>query len=312
MDTIKGVNPIAVITFLNLGLEKIKALPKKFFESLSLRIEQEVMVIRYVLFCRPSLKTVIALLLRLCIVGVACLVFASIQLSSHFLQNPFLNILVLCSFMFVVTRFVWEFGYTIQHVKRYGAFLAILMVLPLPLYVAIYAQSTGGASQSKYKLVAHSFTTTSTRTPKSTEISDRANNNDWYQLNYAQVGGLSFSYKQKGTQVQEEPTDDSAIEAAVTQRPLPYPNPFRAGEGTMIGYGLSKDLDLEINIYNMFGNLVEKIMIVSGEEGGKQGYNRIKFMGTDASGSKLSAGAYFFFILHEGKVLSKGKMAVIP
>lgn len=282
---VKGVGQITVML-------KLKLLPKHIFEALSLRLEQEMMVIRYVLFCRPSLKTVSVLMLRLSIVGVSCLVFASIQLSSQFLHNPMLNIVILSAFLFIVALFVWEFGYTIQHVKRYGALLGILMMLPLPLYVAIYAQSVEESSPSKFTLVTHS-------------------NNETYHLNSAKVGGLRVSYIKPGTQLQEE-EDDVDIQPAVTERPLPYPNPFRAGEGTLLGYGLSKDLDLEINIYNMFGNLVEKITIMSGEEGAKKGYNRIKFLGTDASGSKLSAGAYFFFIVHEGKVLSKGKMAVIP
>jgi len=311
METIKGASPILTFEFLNLDRDKLKELPKKLLEKLSLRLEQEVMVIRYVLFCRPSLRTVLALALRLSIVGVACLVFASIQLSSHFLQSPLLNMAVLGIFLFVVANFVWEFGYTIQHVKKYGSFLAILMLLPLPLYVAIYAQSDAPAQHtpSKFKLVGYSFNTTSSRAP-SKEGEVKKQSNEWYRLNYAQVGGLSFSYKQQGVQTQD--VDESLIEPAVTERPLAYPNPFRAAEGSLIGYGLSKNLDVEINIYNMFGNLIEKMTILSGEEGGKRGYNRVKFSGRDATGSQLSAGAYFYFIIHEGKVLSKGKMAVLP
>ena len=294
---------------MNFERDMIDTLPKKLFEKIALRWEQEVMVLRYVLFCKPSLRTIIALLLRLTIVGVSFLVFASIQLSFQFLQNPFINLSVLAFFLFVVASFVWEFGYTINHVKKYSSMLAMLMLLPLPLYVSIYAQSQDVGQQSKYKLVGHSFSASGTRSPDEGAPGQKSNNH-WYKLNYAQVGGLSFSYQQKGIAVQEE--DDSAIEPAVIEKPLPYPNPFRPVDGTLLGYGLSKNLDVEINIYNMFGNLIEKMTILSGEEGGKKGYNRVRFSGQDASGAKLSAGAYFFFIVHEGKVLSKGKMAVLP
>ena len=98
----------------------------------------------------------------------------------------------------------------------------------------------------------------------------------------------------------------------VIGKPLVYPNPFRRSQGTEIGYELSRDMDIEIHIYNMFGHLVEKIYAMEGDVGGSDGFNRVEFAGQDASGRDLSAGAYFYLIINGSDVLGKGKMAVLP
>lgn len=279
---------------------------KQLFEKLLLRFEQELMVLRYVLFCRPSLRTVVVLALRLVIIGASFLVFASIQLSVQFLQDPLLNVGLLFGFLLLVVTFVWEFGYTLAHIRKYGLILTTLMLIPLPLYVIVYAQ-TPEESSSKVELVTHGFSDSRS----SSEYASQTNARSWYRLQLAQVGGLSVSYQTKKSKLADS-VDESLIEPAITELPLPYPNPFKASLGCTLGYGLSKNMDIDIQIYNMFGHLVQKMTILSGEEGGKRGYNRLEVSGKDATGADYAAGGYFIFILNEGKVLSKGKMAVIP
>ena len=49
-----------------------------------------------------------------------------------------------------------------------------------------------------------------------------------------------------------------------------------------------------------------------GAKGARKGYNKIKIDLETWSGHILSAGVYFYLLIHDQKVLAKGKMAVIP
>jgi hypothetical protein len=280
-----------------------------YSKRLSLRIEQELMVVRYVLFCRPSKKTIVALFLRISILLASFLVFASIQLSSNYIESTFLNVVVLGVFLWIVANFLWEFGYTIQHVKRYSAWLLMLLLLPLPLYISVYASTDTAKVTSqvtkRFQLSSYAFNATaSTRT----RTESRPEVDSWFKLNFAQMGVLKFSFVQGGlAEVAPETV------AAIVGKPLAYPNPFRVSQGTEIGYDLTKDMDVEILVYNMFGNLVRQLYVFSGENGGRSDqYNRVSFDGRDAMGNHLGAGAYFYLIVSDGEVLGKGKMAVTP
>ena len=279
-----------------------------YSKRLSLRIEQELMVLRYVLFCRPSKKTIVALCLRVSILLASFLVFASIQLSSSYIESTLLNVVVLGVFLWIVANFLWEFGYTIQHVKRYSAWLLMLLLLPLPLYISVYAASESAAVDSqvtrRFKLSSYAFNATASARTRTTT---QAPVDSWFKLNFAQMGVLKFTFNQGGEGVTPETV------AAVVGKPLAYPNPFRVSQGTEIGYDLSTNMDVEILVYNMFGNLVRQIYCFSGENGGRADqYNRVSFDGRDAMGKHLGAGAYFYLIVSDGEVLGKGKMAVTP
>lgn len=293
-------------------LEKLNKWAQERFETLSkrlaLRIEQELMVVRYVLFCRPSKKTIIALCLRVSILLASFLVFASIQLSSNYIESTLLNVIVLGVFLWIVANFLWEFGYTIQHVKRYSVWLLMLLLLPLPLYISVYASSDAAVVSSqvtkRFQLSSYAFNATATTRKKQVTT---APVDSWFKLNFAQMGVLKFSFVQGGAEITPETV------AKVVGKPLAYPNPFRVSQGTEIGYDLSKNMDVEILVYNMFGNLVRQIYCFSGDTGGRADeYNRVSFDGRDAMGKHLGAGAYFYLIVSDGEVLGKGKMAVTP
>ncbi|MFC1770614.1 hypothetical protein ACFLZV_01890 [Candidatus Margulisiibacteriota bacterium] len=105
---------------------------------------------------------------------------------------------------------------------------------------------------------------------------------------------------------------DKDIEAAVLGMPLFYPNPFRQTEGGTIGYRLSKDLEIELHIYDMFANRIFKNIFPRGRMGGKKGYNKLKLNLETFDSHYLSAGVYFYLLVNKGKVLEKGKMAIVP
>lgn len=98
----------------------------------------------------------------------------------------------------------------------------------------------------------------------------------------------------------------------ITHKPLCYPSPFRQEEGTTLGYGLSQSMDIEIQVYDMLANLVTKKTFVSGSLGGKEGYNKVRIDLTTFDGYQMPVGAYFFLLVNNGRVLDKGKVAVLP
>lgn len=101
-------------------------------------------------------------------------------------------------------------------------------------------------------------------------------------------------------------------EFRVEGKPLVYPNPFRQNVGAELGYELTDNMDIEIHLFNMLGNLITKKEFFAGSNGGRIGYNSIRFDLDTFDGYELAAGVYFFLLVRNGSVLSKGKMAVIP
>ena len=98
----------------------------------------------------------------------------------------------------------------------------------------------------------------------------------------------------------------------MARQPLNYPNPFQLKNGTTIGYKLTKDTDIKIEIYNAFGHKILTKNIKAGANGGSAiQYNRVKISYSDFK-YDLPAGPYFYTILSGGELLGKGRMAIIP
>ena len=91
-----------------------------------------------------------------------------------------------------------------------------------------------------------------------------------------------------------------------------YPNPFKFSTGSSIGYMLSTDATIELKVFNLIGQTVCAKTLISGiDEGAKSGYNRIP-VNKSLFGTDLSGGLYIYLLIYQGKVLAKGKMAVLP
>lgn len=135
--------------------------------------------------------------------------------------------------------------------------------------------------------------------------------NDEEQVALLSVGFASLHHTPEDvTAIREESVGTK--EFRVSGKALVYPNPFRQEVGAELGYKLTDNMDVDIHLYNMLGNLITKKRFHAGSAGGKIGYNRIKFNLETFDGYQLSAGVYFFVLIYEGSVLAKGKMAVIP
>ncbi len=140
--------------------------------------------------------------------------------------------------------------------------------------------------------------------------SDKLVVNSFSFRNIVRTNDLISNQKINAAQADLDPYEDE--EPAVIGPMLCYPNPFRQSEAGIIGYRLSKPMDVEIRIYNMLAHMIFKAEFGAGANGGKVGYNRVQLDLETFNNYELSAGAYFYLLLYEGEVLAKGKMAVIP
>jgi len=67
-----------------------------------------------------------------------------------------------------------------------------------------------------------------------------------------------------------------------------YPNPFNPT--TLISFGLPKDSDIKVEVFNLLGQRVKTLL--SGQE--KAGYKTIIWDGTNESGKGVASGVYFY------------------
>ena len=147
-----------------------------------------------------------------------------------------------------------------------------------------------------------------------------------YNQNERVVNVVSFSTRSSmggasllGSMMDEE--DD--VEARLEGVPLFYPNPFRQSSktGAVLKYSLSKSMDIQIKIFDMFANQIFEADFLSGEQGGLSNTNIVRFNNEtfakrNGDGIEkvhyLSSAVYYYLILNEGKVLGKGKFVIKP
>ena len=126
---------------------------------------------------------------------------------------------------------------------------------------------------------------------------------------------LSFGYNpmyNEATVFSEQNEPDYNIEAKVIGMPLFYPNPFKLRETARLGYELSKNMDIEIRMYDMRGNEIFKENFASGTVGGLRGYNNLYLTAATFNNYDLPSGIYFFILINNQKVMARGKFAIMP
>ena len=102
------------------------------------------------------------------------------------------------------------------------------------------------------------------------------------------------------------------VVAEIQGDPLVYPNPLRFSEGGVLQYILSKPMDIEIQMYDIFGRRIYKKVCAADSICGKASINRITLDANEFDGYYLSAGVYFYIFIYEGEVIGRGKLAVVP
>jgi hypothetical protein len=94
--------------------------------------------------------------------------------------------------------------------------------------------------------------------------------------------------------------------------PLCYPSPFSIvrNKEVAIQYNLSADADIDIYIYSSSGEIVKRLTVQSGEEGGKLAANKVRWDGISDLGRIVGNGIYMGTIISRAqqKVLGKFKL----
>jgi len=84
-------------------------------------------------------------------------------------------------------------------------------------------------------------------------------------------------------------------ETVLAGRPIAFPNPFGYNQDrTEIQYFVPTSCNVEMAIYDPFGNLVITKKFRPGEEGAKNGINKISWDGRNGKGKKVANGVYVF------------------
>ena len=89
------------------------------------------------------------------------------------------------------------------------------------------------------------------------------------------------------------------------------PNPFKLSQGTTFVYELSQPAAVQLLVYNQFGQQIMMENYAAGAPGGQQNKNLVSISKRNFSGLDLPKGVYFYIVTSNGRVLGKGKMAIV-
>jgi hypothetical protein len=100
----------------------------------------------------------------------------------------------------------------------------------------------------------------------------------------------------------------------IVDNPLAFPVPFSPGAGRelTLQYSLSRNADIEIFVFSSAGQAVKKLSFSKGEEGGKEGLNKVSWDGISNTGTRIGNGIYVATIIDREvrDVLGKIKLVV--
>lgn len=98
----------------------------------------------------------------------------------------------------------------------------------------------------------------------------------------------------------------SSTSKTIQSRPLNYPNPFTPSQGTEIVYFLNESSTLDLRVYTAWGQEVYRTTVIQ-----QAGQNTIP-INSAITGGYWPSGVYPYLIMKNGKVVAKGKLAVMP
>lgn len=105
------------------------------------------------------------------------------------------------------------------------------------------------------------------------------------------------------------PAPTPQIEGASLIGPSPF-NP-RTGGNLYFSYQLNTNADIRIYVYNLNGDLIWSNSFASGATGGTAGNNAVAWDGLDSFGRVVEGGIYVYRVVSGGRILSRGKLAVL-
>jgi len=95
--------------------------------------------------------------------------------------------------------------------------------------------------------------------------------------------------------------------------PLSFPSPYNPNTGSLVlQYTLTQGADIDIMIVGSSGQIIKKITVFKGSEGGRAGLNKVSWDGRPDVGGQVANGIYLAVITEKSarKVLSKIKVTV--
>jgi hypothetical protein len=187
-----------------------------------------------------------------------------------------------------------------------------MRLIILAIFILFSLQAT--VCEAKLSLDSYGFNAFKSGNPKSEQLEDTSVKEDSSRTVGLYMAGSSITplpYVERLFYVLEE-ENDADVEPAIVGVPLVFKNPFRMSEGAVIGYELTKAMEVEIQVYNIFAHRVYQTIIPIDDVGGQKSWNEVPFNINTLNGFELPAGVYFYLIMHGGKVMGKGKMAIVP
>jgi len=122
---------------------------------------------------------------------------------------------------------------------------------------------------------------------------------------------LSYQAGDENISIDSLLANDSLLSTSVNEvlpvnvQSYAYPNPFN--EFVKIGYELTRSAETSVSIYNIYGSIVKNIS----SQYNSAGAYSVNWDGRNNSGTKVSAGIYFYTI-HAGKSETSGKIVLMP
>ena len=110
-----------------------------------------------------------------------------------------------------------------------------------------------------------------------------------------QATGGTMKYASIDVTFTQTPNASGNVASTISMLNQNYPNPFNPE--TTISYNVAKSGKVNLDVYNMKGQLVKSL--VNGSA--KAGNHQVVWKGTDNSGNKVSTGVYFYKISNGGK-----------
>lgn len=94
---------------------------------------------------------------------------------------------------------------------------------------------------------------------------------------------------------------------------LNYPNPFapNGNNQTIIAYNLNVDAKVTLYLVNSIGQIILKREFAAGADGGHAGYNTFNWDGRSDFNELVGNDIYLIRLVSDGKVIGKGKLAVL-
>ncbi|NQY73892.1 MAG: hypothetical protein HRT90_03925 [Candidatus Margulisbacteria bacterium] len=129
---------------------------------------------------------------------------------------------------------------------------------------------------------------------------------------FALFGSFQLNDSNLAINAIDDPPEFIALsQPKVIGTPLAHPSPilFSKGGG-VITYNLSLDMEIDFRVYNMAGQQIYQHVFPEASNGGRSGYNIIPFSMAEV-GYPLPTSVYYFFLIYDGEIAARGKMAVI-